>query len=384
MKINEITIDYEIQLKARGIDPGTQAGYVEALSNGVKLPSVIVFHDKESFWLADGFHRIGAAKFLGRSDINVKVLDGTRQDAMIYAATANAEHGKPMSQAEKKEAGLRLLELTTLSGREIARRLAVANSTVDNWVSAQNWADRKVTPTRNGTTYEMDTSNIGAAEEQESIAWSPEPEPDEKPFNKHAFLGVARPEDEGRPEGDFIPTDPRAVKALINMEPFSPEWTGVIWEPCCGNGVVSKVLIEDGYTVYSTDLYDRGYGEINLDFFSFYMSPAQTIITNPPYQFPSRTGGTGTDGVEVFIEHALSLPEIKRVALLMPPSKLHTESRRKFFETGSGFRYYCPFVNRLVMNRYGIPGENGGMMDFSWYVWDVGYQGRAEVRHLTA
>jgi transposase len=68
-----------------------------------------------------------------------------------------------MSQAEKREAGKRLLKLTNYSNREIARRLAVSEATIRRLTdsSASDDADGPRTVTRNGTTYTMDTSNIG-------------------------------------------------------------------------------------------------------------------------------------------------------------------------------------------------------------------------------
>ena len=41
---------------------------------------------------------------------------------------------------------------------------------------------------------------------------------------------------------------------------------GDIYEPCCGQGHISKVLIENGYNVFSSDLVDRGYGTPRIDF----------------------------------------------------------------------------------------------------------------------
>lgn len=55
---------------------------------------------------------------------------------------------------------------------------------------------------------------------------------------------------------DFYPTPPEAVRALLSVETF----TGSIWEPACGDGAISKVLIEAGFEVVSTDLIDRGFG----------------------------------------------------------------------------------------------------------------------------
>jgi hypothetical protein len=73
---------------------------------------------------------------------------------------------------------------------------------------------------------------------------------------------------------DFFPTPAWATYALIENERFS----GDIWESACGNGAMSRVLETTGETVISSDLYDRGFGDIGHDF----LNPTRTadnIIT---------------------------------------------------------------------------------------------------------
>ena len=77
---------------------------------------------------------------------------------------------------------------------------------------------------------------------------------------------------------DFYPTPRWATFALIDSEPF----TGDMWECACGDGAMSQVLEATGNTVISSDLYDRGFGEIGHDFLST-SRRAPNIITNPPY-----------------------------------------------------------------------------------------------------
>src|ERR1039457_4486526 len=59
-----------------------------------------------------------------------------------------------------------------------------------------------------------------------------------------------------RKENDFYATPPYAVQALLDKEQF----IGNILEPACGEGHISKVLINNNYKVDSFDLIDRGYG----------------------------------------------------------------------------------------------------------------------------
>jgi len=76
-----------------------------------------------------------------------------------------------------------------------------------------------------------------------------------------------------------LTSSPRwATFALIDNEKFE----GDVWECACGDGAMSKVFEEAGSTVFSSDLYDRGYGEIGLNFLAPTRS-ADNIVTNPPY-----------------------------------------------------------------------------------------------------
>ena len=66
----------------------------------------------------------------------------------------------------------------------------------------------------------------------------------------------------GRQKDDFYPTPARGIESLLSVEKFS----GPIWEPACGDGAISKVLLSEGYDVISSDLVDRGYGKHGVDF----------------------------------------------------------------------------------------------------------------------
>lgn len=169
---------------------------------------------------------------------------------------------------------------------------------------------------------------------------------------------------EGRPENDYYPTPPEATRALLNLEKFS----GVIWEPACGEGHISKVLIESGYKVKSTDLVDRGYGTGGQDFLkSFDM--CENIITNPPYNIAQQ-----------FIEHAL-VRSTGKVAMLCKLQFLEGAKRKKMFESTPLKSVYV-FSKRLSMTRNGEKMKNSGMIAFAWFVWDHEYKGEPVLRWI--
>ncbi|MBU1747830.1 MAG: hypothetical protein KKA73_09075 [Chloroflexi bacterium] len=131
--LDALILDDEIQLASRPLDYRIVAAYAEALVNGAEFPPITVLATQMKFFVADGFHRVAAHRAAGRAQVRADIKAGTYQDALIYAATANVAHGRAMTQAEKREAGYRLIQLTDLSNREIGRRLAVSEGSVRNW-----------------------------------------------------------------------------------------------------------------------------------------------------------------------------------------------------------------------------------------------------------
>lgn len=146
------------------IDWNTVDEYVSALDDGAQFPPVVVYYDGTDYWLADGFHRVEAHAKAGRDDIEADVRQGTRRDAVLFSAGANATHGMRRTNADKRRAVMTLLnddEWQQWSDSEIARRAGVSQPFVSKLrgtveLSYNDYTmDRKVT--RNGTTYTMTT-----------------------------------------------------------------------------------------------------------------------------------------------------------------------------------------------------------------------------------
>lgn len=165
---------------------------------------------------------------------------------------------------------------------------------------------------------------------------------------------------ENRERDDFYPTPPEGTRALLAVEKFD----GVIWEPACGDGAISKELIAAGYIVGSTDLVDRGYGASGIDFLMEWQPRAPNIVTNPPFKF-----------AEQFARKALDLTTGK-VAMLCRLAWLEGRERKKLFESTPLARVWV-FSGRLTMLRGGWDGGKGGgsMTAFAWFVWEHGHKG---------
>lgn len=130
--VDQIRAEAGAQMRV-AMDAATISEYAEAMAAGIAFPAVIIFHDEADHWLADGFHRLAAAKQAGLSEILADVRQGNRRDAVLHAAGANATHGLRRSHADKRRAVVALLqdpEWARWSDREIGRACKVDGKTV--------------------------------------------------------------------------------------------------------------------------------------------------------------------------------------------------------------------------------------------------------------
>lgn len=174
----------------------------------------------------------------------------------------------------------------------------------------------------------------------------------------HRATGVAV-DHELREKDDFYPTPPDATEALLRVETFD----GPIWEPACGDGAISRVLEAAGYSVVSSDLVARGYGESNIDFLMEWQPRAPNIVTNPPFKM-----------VAPFIRKSLELTTAK-VAIMLRLACLEGSERGELFETTPIARVWV-FKKRVQFKRPGWEDTGaGGMLPFAWFVWDHSHKG---------
>lgn len=98
-KIKIADLDLSLQTRA-GTDAETINTYAEAMADGAHFPEVTVFTDGTRYWLADGFHRVMAAKQNGKATISADVRKGTEDDAVVFGGTANNKQGKRPTRAD--------------------------------------------------------------------------------------------------------------------------------------------------------------------------------------------------------------------------------------------------------------------------------------------
>jgi len=142
--------------------------YAEAMAQGASFPPVTVFHDGAEYWLADGFHRLHAARKAGLTEIAADVRQGTRRDAVLFSVGANAGHGLRRSNDDKRRAVMTLLmddEWSRWPQTKIAKACCVGRQYVCSLAatldpSCPRGQDTVREVTRGGTTYRMDTAGI--------------------------------------------------------------------------------------------------------------------------------------------------------------------------------------------------------------------------------
>lgn len=152
---------------------------------------------------------------------------------------------------------------------------------------------------------------------------------------------------------DFFPTPPWATFALIDNEAFD----GDIWECACGDGTMSRVLEETGQHVNSSDLYDRGYGDIGIDFLTT-ARLASNIITNPPY-----------NSAEGFVANGTMLAK-RKFALLLRLAFLEGAKRANTIFSRTPPSRVWVFSERITFYPAGAERKGSGTTAYAWFVWD--------------
>lgn len=171
----------------------------------------------------------------------------------------------------------------------------------------------------------------------------------------------------GRPEHDDYDTCEEATLSLLAVEEFD----GVIWEPACGRGAITKVLEKHNLKVVSTDLYDYGFGASGIDFlngpFLYHLCYSKHIVTNPPFKFAIEFAYRGCKLIE---------KTGGKLCLLNRVRWLASQKRQKLFESTPLARVHI-FSRRLpFMHRPGhSEDQKTTMLEFAWFVWEAGYEG---------
>ena len=170
---------------------------------------------------------------------------------------------------------------------------------------------------------------------------------------------------------DLYETPEFFIKELLKYEQFDNN----ILEPCCGNGRISKTLIDNNYNVRSCDIVKRSYECEERDFldnFNPIESSIYDIVTNPPYSLMNK-----------FIYQATLIAKNKfafvgRIQLLESTSRYNLIYK----EGCNGFRLKKILVStkRLQFITEDAKFRNGSPMCSCWFIFERNYSGDAIIK----
>lgn len=185
-------------------------------------------------------------------------------------------------------------------------------------------------------------------------------------------IGASSHTTEERQKDDYYATDPKAVDKLLTVEKPFP----IVWECACGEGHLAERLKEFGYTVYCSDLIDRGYAASRFDFLKMTSIPKAIencdILTNPPYKYAKE-----------FVLKALELvKQGRKVFMFLKLTFL--EGKTRYEEL---FKKYPPktvyvFSERISCIKNGKGEFNRGAVCYAWFVWEKGYFGTTQIKWI--
>lgn len=111
-----------------GIDDDHVADLRAAWEAKADVPPLLVYFDGTDYWLADGFHRLAAARLAKRTSVPCDIQKGSKRDAWLAALAANKSHGLRRSPSDKKRLITLALnddELVKWSDNRIAEHIGV-------------------------------------------------------------------------------------------------------------------------------------------------------------------------------------------------------------------------------------------------------------------
>lgn len=175
-----------------------------------------------------------------------------------------------------------------------------------------------------------------------------------------------------RQDDDFEKTPAEATRAFLDAEQTRLLDFDNIWEPAAGDGAIVKEMRTLGYSVFASDLVDRGCDAMICSFYQFaVMGPSQAIVTNPPFQECSWGHAKAR-----WIEFALDALKVEYMALLLPWQWPSAGGMRAFYEAHKPARVY------LMCWRLDFTGQGAQPAQHAWFVWDKKHKGETELHLL--
>lgn len=201
-------------------------------------------------------------------------------------------------------------------------------------------------------------------------------------------LGASNHSKGDRIEFDFYATPSYTIEDLLTIYPLLIPKKYSIWEPACGLGHLSIPLKEKGFDVFSSDIHDHGYQDID-ELFDF-LKPIDTsqllqlqeyqkqhshtaIVTNPPYK-----------QAQQFVERSIEL--LKKdgdiVCMFLKVLFLESQKRRILFDKYPP-KYVAVYSKRVsCANNGDFSKQQSSAIAYAWYIWEKGYTGNSILKWI--
>lgn len=181
-------------------------------------------------------------------------------------------------------------------------------------------------------------------------------------------LGASNHVEHERAEYDYYATDPKAAELLLEVEPELDN----IWECACGEGHLAKVLGDCGKLALASDLVNRGFGDVFIDFLNIEHYWYGDIVTNPPYKYALE-----------FVKQAISLvADGHKVCMFLKLTFLEGKARKEFFKQYPPKTVYV-FSGRIkcaLNGDFEATGQSAAC--YAWFVWEKGYNGKPTIEWI--
>lgn len=129
-----------------------EANVLRIMENFGAIDPVDAFRRPEGeLELANGYHRVEAAKRLGKTGISAYIYEGTMYDVLIHAFRTNDRNGIPLTKADRMNA-LTMIKKTPegnkLTGDQLADKLDVSRQTIQAYLAEIRDGKQAATKTR--------------------------------------------------------------------------------------------------------------------------------------------------------------------------------------------------------------------------------------------
>lgn len=274
-----LKISFATQTRAK-IYASTVKEYAGIMERGIEMPPPILFKDANgASWIADGFHRIFAARSLRLPFMKCTVADGEFLDAVRYSLGCNADHGLQRTNKDKWAAvTCALTHFPSLSDQMIADISRVGRNMVAKVRRQQADVIQSTGNVLISDTSASDSSSTGYEDDEKSTCTRVQVEDDNEPASE-GMLDEVRIGKDGKSrkipkkvfkDGIERPIPPEAISTWKQKKEFADIATAI-------NNLISN--LEE----YAVSL-SKAWRTVNIEFVTSSLENARNLIEkSKPY-----------------------------------------------------------------------------------------------------